>query len=188
GMKAMVIFNIASEADVANGTRGITVEGMFMDLREEPNQRNDSGIISLRYPPALVLFRRDTPTNERFEGLEAGLIPITPSLVTFTVETPDKKRYSIHRRQLAITPVYAFTEYNSQGQTIENVIVALADPPSSKLSPFSVCVALSRSRGRDTIRSLRGFNENLFTNHPSEDLRREDIRLVYLNVFIERRM
>ncbi|KAF8893443.1 hypothetical protein BD779DRAFT_1620513, partial [Infundibulicybe gibba] len=53
------------------------------------------------------------------------------------------KRHQIHRRQLAITPAYAFTDYKSQGQTIKHVIVDLADPPSGKLSPFSAYVALS---------------------------------------------
>ena len=44
-------------------------------------------------------------------------------------------------------------------------------------------VALSRGRGRDTIRLLRDFDENLklFTQHPSEDLRKEMLRLERLN-------
>ena len=33
GMKAMVILNIASEADLTNGTRG-TVQGFVLDPRE----------------------------------------------------------------------------------------------------------------------------------------------------------
>jgi len=32
--------------------------------------------------------------------------------------------------KLAITPGYAFTDYKSQGQTIEYIIIDLAPPPS----------------------------------------------------------
>ena len=49
------------------------------------------------------------------------------------------------------------------------------------LSPFSAYVALSRSRGRDTIQLLRDFDDNLFQNHPSDALRREMTRLEALN-------
>jgi len=72
-----------------------------------------------------------------------------------------------------MTAGYAFTDYKSQGQTIEYVIIDIGKPPTGTLSPFSVYVALSRSRGRDTIRLLRDFDVNLFQNHPSEALRTE---------------
>ena len=38
-------------------------------------------------------------------------------------------------------------------------------------------VALSRSRSRKTIRLLRDFDNGLFLQHPSEDLRAEDLRI-----------
>ena len=76
---------------------------------------------------------------------------------------------------------YAFTDYKSQGQTIEYVIIDIGKPPTGTLSPFSAYVALSRSRGRDTIRLLRDFDDNLFQNHPSDALRREMTRLEALN-------
>ena len=48
------------------------------------------------------------------------------------------------------------------------------------VTPFSTYVALSRSRGRDSVRLLRDFDDTIFTKHPSEDLRREDERLEIL--------
>ena len=57
------------------------------------------------------------------------------------------------------------------------VIVDILKPPSGALSPFSVYVALSRSRGRKTIRILRDFDHSLFMHHPSEDLRVDMERL-----------
>ena len=48
------------------------------------------------------------------------------------------------------------------------------------VTPFSAYVALSRSRGRDSVHLLRDFDDTIFTKHPSEDLRREDERLEIL--------
>ncbi|KAJ7036330.1 hypothetical protein C8F04DRAFT_1096106 [Mycena alexandri] len=58
-----------------------------------------------------------------------------------------------------------------------HVLIDLHKPPSGALTPFSAYVALSRSKGRSTIRLLRGFEPKLFTTHPSDDLAVEDARL-----------
>jgi ATP-dependent exoDNAse (exonuclease V) alpha subunit len=88
---------------------------------------------------------------------------------------------SVQRRQLALTPAYAFTDFKSQGQTINHVIIVdLGKPVQFALSPFNAYVALSRSKGRDTIRLLRDSEDILFTCHPSEDLREEALRLTKL--------
>jgi len=76
-----------------------------------------------------------------------------------------------------MTARYAFTDYKSQGQTIEYIIIDIGKPPTGTLSPFSAYVALSRSRGRNTIWLLRDFDDNLFQNRPSKVLRREMTRL-----------
>ncbi|KAG2150390.1 hypothetical protein DEU56DRAFT_26820 [Suillus clintonianus] len=61
---------------------------------------------------------------------------------------------SIRRRQLPLTPSYSFTDYWSQGQTINNAITDIATPPTTGLLPFNIYVPLSRARGRDGIRLL----------------------------------
>ncbi|KAF5321196.1 hypothetical protein D9619_001956 [Psilocybe cf. subviscida] len=181
GMKAMVLVNLAVEADIANGTRG-TVEDIILDNREEEQEVDEEGCVKLKYPPALILFRPDKPTNLLFEGITPGLIPITPSKGTFTAVGLNGKKYRITRRQYAITPGYAFTDYKSQGQTIEYVIIDIGKPGSGGgLSPFSTYVALSRSRGRDTIRLLRDFDEQLFQRHPSEYLEKDMKRIQILD-------
>ena len=60
---------------------------------------------------------------------------------------------------------------------MECVIVDISKPPSGSISPFSVYIALSRSRGWKTIRILRDFDPALFMHHPSEDLRIDMIRM-----------
>ena len=184
GMKVMVVMNLATEADIANGTRG-TITSIILDPREKPEEKED-GTIVLKYPPAGIIFKPDGKCNVKFQGLEPGLVPIVPSKTTFTVET-NGKTYSITRRQLALTPGYAFTDYKSQGQTIEYVIIDIRQPPTGRLSPFNAYVALSRSRGRDTIRILPDFDEKLFIHHPSEDLRKEMLRLEALDKATKRR-
>jgi hypothetical protein len=116
GMKAMVIINIATEADLANGTRGIVTD-IVLDPREVLDEPDEDGAVLLKYPPPLVLFRPDVATKERFPGLPEGIIPISPFQGIFSVI-----RSKWIKRQLAITPAYAFTDFKAQGQTIEYVI------------------------------------------------------------------
>ncbi|KIL62628.1 hypothetical protein M378DRAFT_80921 [Amanita muscaria Koide BX008] len=113
----------------------------------------------------------DLPTN---------IVPVFPAEIKIRLQHSEKT-VTITRRQLPLTPAYAFTDYRAQGQTIDCVIVDLGRPPTGKLTPFNAYVALSRSSGRDTIRLLREFDEQLFTTAPSEALEAEDRRLEWLN-------
>ena len=76
---------------------------------------------------------------------------------------------------------YAFTDYRSQGQTLQPVIVDIGPPPYGHLTPFNVYVALLRGTGRHNICLLRDFDETLLQRHPSEYLRLEDERLQELD-------
>lgn len=177
GMAAMVMVNIATEADLSNGTRG-TVTEIILDPRDRLTRiSDDTGLTLLKYPPVAVMFKPPEPTETSLPGLTNGILPIFPKEITFTIINQDGSKYRVTRRQFPITPGYAFTDFKSQGQTIERVIIDLAKPPIGALNPFNAYVALSRSRGRDTIRLLRDFDNNLFTEHPSEELRIEDGRL-----------
>lgn len=176
GMRVMVILNIATESDLANGTRG-TVVDIILDEREKDSPDVVNGVTMLSYPPAAVLIKPDNPSNAQLPGLEAGILPIIPSKGQFTIVLDDGTTRSITRQQIALTGAYAFTDYKGQGQTMEYVVVDLRMPQGGQgVTPFSAYVALSRSRGRKTIR-LRGFDEKIFVTHPSEELRREDVRL-----------
>jgi hypothetical protein len=175
----MVVLNIATEADLANGTRG-TVQGIVLDPREGHTPPNEDGHVHLQYPPSVIYFRPDIRTDTVFEGVPEGIIPISPSMLRFSIDVEGRK-VKLERRQLGIVPAYAFTDYKSQGQTMEYVIVDISKPPTGSLSPFSVYVALSRSRGRNTIRILRDFDPSLLMHHPSEDLRKDMERIERLD-------
>jgi ATP-dependent exoDNAse (exonuclease V) alpha subunit len=75
---------------------------------------------------------------------------------------------------------YAFTDHKAQGQTLPYAVIDIAPTPQFTITPFAAYVALSRSRGRQTIRLLRDFDDKIFTMHPSSDLRAEDARLIQL--------
>ncbi|KIK80721.1 hypothetical protein PAXRUDRAFT_157906, partial [Paxillus rubicundulus Ve08.2h10] len=72
---------------------------------------------------------------------------------------------------------YACTDYRAQGQTISAIVVDIESPPTGGLSLFNLYVALSRSRGRETIRLLRGFNEKYFKVAQVHELTTEDERI-----------
>lgn len=180
GMRGMVLLNIATESDLANGSRG-TVVDIALDSREHNLEVSEDGQVRLKYPPACVTFRLDHSTFPQFVGLQKNEVPLFPSEMSYSMTLPDGRKRAVRRRQLAITPAYAFTDYKSQGQTIEHVVVDLAESTRNSMDPFHAYVALSRSRGRDTIRLLRDFDSRLLTTHPSVHLRPEDARLEQLN-------
>ena len=183
-MKAMVLLNLATEADIANGTRG-EIQNIILDERENISAIDEDGAIKLKYPPAMIVFKPDKKTKLIFQGLPLRVIPLTPSLANVSITDRTGKKVKVVRRQYAMTVGYTFTDYKSQGQTIEYVIIDIGKPPTGALSPFSIYVALSRSRGRDTIHLLRDFDINLFQNHPSEALRTDMKRLEELHVVMD---
>ena len=76
-----------------------------------------------------------------------------------------------------MTAAYAFTDYRSQGQTLPYVIIDIAKPPTGALDLFNLYVALSHSSGRESIRLLRDFDDELFKKSHDPALLAEDDRL-----------
>jgi ATP-dependent exoDNAse (exonuclease V) alpha subunit len=76
-----------------------------------------------------------------------------------------------------MTAAYAFTDYQSQGQTLPYVIIDITKPPTGALGLFNLYVALSRSSGRESIRLLRDFDDELFKKSHDPALLAEDDRL-----------
>jgi hypothetical protein len=175
-MKAMLLQNLAPHAALANGSRGIITD-IILDPREQIEHAGSCSV-ELQFPPAVILFKPVNAQNICLRGLPDGILPIFPSSVTFKLG--GKSGIPVDRQHIAITPAYAFTDFKSQGQTIESIIIDLGKPPMGSLTPFNAYVALSRSRGRKTIRLLRDFSEKLFTVHPNDELRKEDERLAAL--------
>ncbi len=156
-------------------TRG-SIEDIVLDPREPtPVIADEDNVVHLLYPLALILFKplSDSRTIPSFDNVPAGLLPIVPSEVSFLVKTSTNK-YTVYRRQFVLAAAYGFTHHKGQGQTLEYVLVDLADPPKTPMDGFHAYVALSRSRGRDTVRILRDFNLDVLMTPPSPELTLED--------------
>jgi len=173
GMKVMVTSNIATDLDITNGARGIVVD-IILNPEEPPLE--DGSIITLKYLPQCVLVKLSRTRAARLDGLDDGVIPIFPAKSSMQV-TLGRKTKTVTRFQYPITAAYCFTDYRAQGQTIPRVIVDIASPPSGKLSLFNLYVALSRSSGRETIRLLRDFDDEIFLEAHEPELVLEDERL-----------
>jgi hypothetical protein len=181
GMKVMVTFNIDTDLDLANGSRGVITD-IKLDT-DEPELVCNEGMVRLRGPPAYILVRLNRTKASRLSGLDENVIPIIPTERSFqiTIRGTEPIRKTVKRRQYPLTAAYAFTDYRSQGQTIPYVIVDISRPPSGSLTLFNIYVALSRSSGRETIRLLRGFDLQALTMPLDLALAAEDKRLHALN-------
>ncbi len=176
GMKVMVTVNVETDLDITNGARGtITGIGLHLEENDVPNER----VVQLSRIPVYILVKLDRTKLPALEGLDEGVIPITPIVKSFSIETgiENPKKKTVRRLQFPMTEAYAFTDYRSQGQTIPYVIVDIAKPPTGSLTLFNVYVALSRSSGRGTIRLLRDFDEEVLLKPLDEHLALEDDRL-----------
>ena len=157
GMHVLVTLNVQTDIDVANGAKG-TVVGLVL---HEDEESSDDSIRTLHHTPSCMFIKMDRTRAECLHRLQDDVIPIVPALksfkITYTEQVSDtvtgasvlqKKSKTVQRRQFPVTGAYAFTDYRSQGQTIDSVIVDLAKPPSGgELSMFNMYIALSRSRG-----------------------------------------
>ena len=76
-----------------------------------------------------------------------------------------------------MTAAYAFTDYQSQGQTLLYVIINIATPPTRALDLFNPYIALSRSSERESIQLLWDFDNELFKKSHNPALLTEDDRL-----------
>jgi len=113
-----------------------------------------------------MLVKLDKTRAPNLTTLDDCVIPIEPVQTKYKISVVDSdektSRCTFERRQFPITAAYAFTDYRSQGQTITCAFVDIANPPTGGLSLFNLYVALSRSSGRDVIRLLRDFDDQIF--------------------------
>ena len=139
-MKAMVMWNIFTDADLVNDTRG-KIEHIILDPWEDPHMLTGRKV-SLKYTLIMMVFKPMNSVTINLAGLTEGLIPIFPTKSTFSITTPSSRRTTVTCRQLALMASYCFMHYCSQGQTIKYVVVDLGKVPNGTLSPFNAYVAL----------------------------------------------
>ena len=178
GMRVMVTANIETDLDVTNGARGEIVD---IILHPDEPPLGDDSIVKLKHLPSYILIKMQRTHASQLDGLDEGIIPVEVTTRNFQIKVrTNGGKYvtrSVRRRQFPMTAAYAFTDYRSQGQTLPYVMIDIAKPPTGALDLFNLYVALSRSSGRESIRLLRDFDDELFkkSHHPA--LLAEDDRL-----------
>lgn len=140
GMPCMVMMNIKTEHDLANGT-----QGQIIDIILDPREREvpaAANIVRLSFPLRYILFKPDETKAQSLDGLPNRVFPIEPATCRYMLEV-DGQAITVERRQQPVTGRYAFTDYRLQGQTLSALIIDLAKPPSGKLTLFGAYIALS---------------------------------------------
>ena len=183
GMKVMVTNNLQTDLDIMNSAHGVITDIILDPDEPEPG---DDPVITLKYLPACILIKLSRTRAGQLPGLESGVIPIQRVSCAMQIKVGKDKTRTVTRTQYPITGAYSFMDYRSQGQTIPHAIVDIASPPTGKLSLFNLYVALSRSSGRDSIRLLRDFDDDMFLQCHEVELIEEDERLEKLNVAMKR--
>lgn len=164
GAEVLVTLNVDPDIDVANGSRAV-VEKIVLHPDEPPFDLEQ--VVHLEHMPLYILVKLERTRAVHLPGLEPGVIPIQPhslgaSKIVIERE-PQAPPKSVIETQFPLALGYAFTDYRAQGQTIPKVIIDIADPKSGgHVNPFNAYVALSRGVGRDSIRLLREFSDDLF--------------------------
>ena len=65
---------------------------------------------------------------------------------------------------------------------LDNIIINIAPPPTSGLSLFDLYVSLSHSSGREAIRLLCDFDDEMFLQAHEPELTNKDERLEWMDV------
>lgn len=120
-MKLMLLTNVATEADLANGTRGIVTD-IILDPREGELTVDAEGLTRLKYPPAMILFKPEKCTLPPIPGLPHGTIPLFPKKTAITIKK-GRHTLTVQRLQYCLTGGYGLTDFKAQGQTMGKTVI-----------------------------------------------------------------
>lgn len=166
GMKVMVTENLAFSKGIVNG-----VEGVVHDIKftVDPDGNRYAAVVYLRVQGVEI----DIP------GLEEGIVPIFPETMSFDFRFKDGDKIrtrSVTRKQLPLLPAYSYTDFKSQGRTLDRAIVDLYTARGQ-----GVYVMLSRVKTLKGIAIMRWFPSTKIFQRLSEDMRDEIIRIDFLD-------
>jgi ATP-dependent exoDNAse (exonuclease V) alpha subunit len=160
GMRVMITENLATDNKLVNGMEGIV-------------QHIDYGILDNggRYAKACYVLVKGS--DVKVDGYDIDVVPILPVPHSFTYKSRYGESFPISRLQLPLVPAYSYTDYKSQGRTLERAIVDL----KSARSLQGIYVMLSRVKSLAGLAVLGDFPPNILEQHLSEELRNEFKRL-----------
>lgn len=169
GMKVMVQENLAFGFHVVNGAIG-TVRDIKYEVRE-----------SRRYP--IVVYVHIPGIGQICPTASKDVVPIFPVRTTFrwtlkhATENSKAIEVTVTRSQLPLLPAYVYTDYKSQGRSLDHAIV---DPATARTLQ-GVYVMLSRVRTLNGLAVLRTFPISKIHDRLSQELRKELMRFERLD-------
>lgn len=168
GMKVMITENIAVARSVVNGAEGTLVDVKY---HLDAKGRKLPSCAYVHIPGSRI----------HIEGLRPDIVPIVPTVTRFPYNSPSGGTFPISRLQLPLLPAYAFTDYKSQGRTLECAIVDLTDANSLQ----SIYVMLSRVKSLSGLLILRWFKPTKMYQRLQQEFRDEFERLARLHQHTE---
>jgi hypothetical protein len=160
GMRCMITSNIHTSSGLSNGS--------FATVEYVPDERSSNGF------PRYILLRLSTPPKHSYPGLPKGVVPIFPISGSFMVAVENKKKasISIRRKQFPIIPAYALTDYKSQGDTMNSVLLDIRKPPTGTWAVFfAIYVLLSRVSKLSGLYFMHDFDESVLYTKPPKSLK-----------------
>ena len=171
GMKVMITSNLAISRGIVNGAEGIVQDILYTT--------DDDGH---RYPS--VVYVRVKGSGSFASDLDSDIVPILPERVSFDfrfMSSVGIEKRTISRFQLPLVPAYSYTDYKSQGRSLDRAIVDLASARTLQ----GVYVMLSRVKKLGGLAILRWFPSTKVYQRPSEELREELKRVDFLSAVSE---
>ncbi|KAJ2916205.1 hypothetical protein MD484_g4202, partial [Candolleomyces efflorescens] len=165
GMKVMITENISITHRAVNGAEGTVTKICYSEGQD-----------GIRY--AEVVYVHIPKSGLRVSGLAKDVVPIVPTSTSIqhilTIGSYQMKSFT--RRQCPLVPAYCYTDYKSQGRSLEKVVVDLASARNQ-----GVYVMLSRVKSLQGLLILRWFPEAKVLRDLSGELREELSRIEKLS-------
>ncbi|PPQ74557.1 hypothetical protein CVT26_007815 [Gymnopilus dilepis] len=162
GMKVMITENVAFDSKIVNGTEGTVRKVMFEEDEE-----------GRRY--ATVAYIHVEGSGFNIPNIGVDVVPIFPrrtQIRYLKLPTLGLDGYTFSRYQLPVVPAYAYTDFKSQGKTLQKAIVDLVSAKGQ-----GVYVMLSRVTSMSGVAILRWFPPSKVYSRLSGELRNEMQRL-----------
>ncbi|KAI0054997.1 hypothetical protein BV25DRAFT_1816226 [Artomyces pyxidatus] len=164
GMKVMVIENLTMAHGVVNGAEGV-VENLHFE----------TAVDGTKY--AKCVYVRIPDCGVELPGLPRDVVPIYTIRKTFTYKTRAGLKCNFSRVQLPLVPGYSYTDYKSQGRSLERAVLDIAQARNLQ----SVYVMLSRVKTLDGLAIMSWFPPGQISRPLSHEFRDEFVRLESLD-------
>lgn len=160
GLKVMITENVAINFKVVNGAEG-WVESIAYTVNTA-----DQRVLECVYV-------KIPGCGQIAPECDVDVVPIFPSATSFDYAVSGSRTFRVQRLQVPLLPAYAYTDYKSQGRSLEYAIVDLAACRSLQ----SVYVMLSRVKSLQGLAILRPFPDTKIRLNMSGEVRAEFDRL-----------